>query len=506
MCKKIFYSVIILLIGLYLSGCMDNITGSDTLPPTVVLYTPKTGDTVNYRNMPVYYSAIDDQGLKSIELFIDSVLMAVYSYENGNAPNIIYSFDSTYIGKKIKVQLRATDLSGNKNISNINSNILVLRTTSLPSAPKNLKLTRLSETMVNLSWEDSEEFIKNYELWRKVGNGQYNKLKELASNSFNTNDQGLDPNTKYYYKIRSVNDIGFSPFSNEVEVGPSQQTGTLTPPFNLSGKALGTNRIELTWSDINTNRNYFKIERENVFGNFVQVGLTAPNVTTFRDSANGLAAGNEYKYRVKVFSDSDSATSSIITVKTGSVDLPTPTNLVAMNINSKKIKLTWNNNTIMATHVLIERKISGSNNFTQIASITGNLETFSDTTVTTNVTYTYRIRTTDGIIFSEYSTEVTISAAPVTINAPSNLSAVYIGDNKVQLIWTDNSNNESGFIIERRDNTSGTSFMVISQTAENVTLFVNSGVISQRNYTYRVAATDGVILSSYSNEVTLTIP
>ena len=69
---------------------------------------------------------------------------------------------------------------------------------------------------------------------------------------------------------------------------------------------------------------------------------------------------------------------------------------------------------------------------------------------------------------------------------------------QLTLVWTDKSNNEDGFRIERR--TSGGSFAQIAVVAANVTSFIDSSVTAGTTYCYRVRAHNRQRVSAYTNE------
>jgi hypothetical protein len=69
---------------------------------------------------------------------------------------------------------------------------------------------------------------------------------------------------------------------------------------------------------------------------------------------------------------------------------------------------------------------------------------------------------------------------------------------QLTLVWSDASNNEAGFRIERR--ISGGSFAQVAVLAANVTSFVDSSVTAGTTYCYRVRAYNQQVVSAYSNE------
>ncbi|MBA4250690.1 MAG: hypothetical protein C0425_04680 [Chlorobiaceae bacterium] len=297
------------------------------------------------------------------------------------------------------------------NFSDFSSDSFLPRITP-PPAPFNLRLHRITDFIVNLTWSDSARNIIRYELWRKVdATGLYEMIKQMAPNSFNTNDIVNDPSRSYFYKIRSLGVAGFSEFSNEV-IHQSNISGGLIPPRNFRGRTLGTNRVLLEWQDVNISKNFFKIERRaDFFGaQFQQIALLPSNATSFRDSAGGLFSNGTFFYRIKVFTDIDSATSNEIFVTTSSYDLFAPTNLIASNLNAKTIRLNWVDVNGNETKTFIERRTSLGGTFVVIGQVAANVRTFDDSLTFGGEVYTYRVRAADdNNLFSDYSNEVTIT-------------------------------------------------------------------------------------------------
>jgi hypothetical protein len=83
--------------------------------------------------------------------------------------------------------------------------------------------------------------------------------------------------------------------------------------------------------------------------------------------------------------------------------------------------------------------------------------------------------------------------------APTGLTAAAASRSQINLIWTDNSANESGFRIER--STNGTNFQQIATVGANVTSLASTGLARDRTYYYRVRAYNSVGSSPYSNVV-----
>jgi hypothetical protein len=87
--------------------------------------------------------------------------------------------------------------------------------------------------------------------------------------------------------------------------------------------------------------------------------------------------------------------------------------------------------------------------------------------------------------------------------APSNLTATAISTSQINLLWTDNSYNETGFEIERKTGTTGT-YSQIATVGTNVTTYSDTGLSASTTYYYRVRAYSTASDSQYSNEVSVT--
>jgi fibronectin type III domain protein len=94
----------------------------------------------------------------------------------------------------------------------------------------------------------------------------------------------------------------------------------------------------------------------------------------------------------------------------------------------------------------------------------------------------------------------TPSGAP---NAPSNLTGSATSGTTTSISWTDNSDNETSFKIERCTSNNCTNFAQIDQVGANVTSDSDSGLTRNTWYRYRVRASNANGDSAYSNIVNI---
>ena len=94
---------------------------------------------------------------------------------------------------------------------------------------------------------------------------------------------------------------------------------------------------------------------------------------------------------------------------------------------------------------------------------------------------------------------------PASIPAPSGLTATAASGTHIDLAWTDNSTNETGFRVERCSGAACTNFAQIgANTAANITAFADEfGVAAGTSYSYRVRAFNATDSSAFSTTATV---
>jgi hypothetical protein len=175
-----------------------------------------------------------------------------------------------------------------------------------------------------------------------------------------------------------------------------------------------------------------------------------------------------------------------------------PTNLAATAAGQKQIDLSWTDNSGNEDVFRIEKKLGPGGVYSEIATVTVNVTSYQDTGLTANTEYCYRVRAYNTAGNSEYSNEDCVTTNPTIPISPGNLTALATGINEVTLNWTDNSDNEDGFIIER-ENITLPGFSVIDSVVVNDTSYIDSTVNQGVSYNYRISAYNISGQSGYSN-------
>ena len=169
------------------------------------------------------------------------------------------------------------------------------------------------------------------------------------------------------------------------------------------------------------------------------------------------------------------------------------------------INLTWSHpaNDEDGFHIL--RSTNGVN-FVQVGAASILASRFSDTTAAAGTTYHYTVVAFNAVGDAPASNVASATTLPAssTPAAPTNLTATATSPTRVVLNWTDNSNNESGFKIERSTNL--VKWTQLGSVGANVTTFADTKVKKSTAYIYRVRAYNATAASAYSNEARVTTP
>ena len=180
---------------------------------------------------------------------------------------------------------------------------------------------------------------------------------------------------------------------------------------------------------------------------------------------------------------------------------PAPTSLTATAVSSSQINLGWVDNSNNETGFKIERSTDNVN-FSLITTVAANTTSFQNTGLTPATIYYYRVKATNGSGDSAPSNTASATTPGTAPPAPTNLTATAVSSSQINLGWIDNSNNETGFKIER--STDNVNFSLIVTVAANATSYQNTGLTPVTSYYYRVKATNGTGDSAPSNTASAT--
>lgn len=340
--------------------------------------------------------------------------------------------------------------------------------------PSNLTATGVSSSQIDLDWTGTGAFA-TYKIYRDSAL----VVSGLVSSSYS--DSGLAAFTEYEYYVTATEFGSESDPSNTVRERTLDGTPP-TKPDGLSGTAVSTTEIDLTWnpsSDPETGILEYVVYREGA-------EIARSTTTTFSDA--GLAPSTTYTYRVSaVNGDSiQGSDSSPINVKTlDPVAPPPPTNLSATTVSASEIDLAW---TAPDANDLIGYRVYRNGN--PVAEPTGT--TYRDSGLQAFTTYNYTVTALDSEGLesdpSGSAQATTLDGTPPT--RPENLSATATGTTSIGLSWSGSADPESG-VVGYRVYRNGTQ---VAETAG--TTYLDTGLSPATEYEYQVSAVNGQGLES----------
>jgi titin len=341
-------------------------------------------------------------------------------------------------------------------------------TWTLPAAP-GLVAAAASDTQINLAWTNVAGET-NYVLQRS-GDGSTN-WTTVASPTVNVvaaQNTGLTADTRYYYRVIAHNTSGDST--------PSAVVGgrTLVPTVaNAVATGASATQINLSWDDSTGETGYW-IERWNGKAS-VLIATVAADVHTYANA--GLVAGTTYYYRVRAV---NAGGASLMNTFAAATTIPLATTLTATATSTTAIRLNWTN-VLGETGYKVERSADGTN-WTTLTTTGADVLTYTNTGLTTDTPYYYRVTAFNA---SGNAAASAVRTTRTLMAAPSGLAASAPSATQVNLTWND-STGETGYMVERSLN-GGVTWTALAAVGANVTSYSNTGLVGGYGYAYRVRA------------------
>lgn len=278
-------------------------------------------------------------------------------------------------------------------------------------------------------------------------------------------------------------------------------------PKNVTATALSPYSIRITWEN---GEEYDSIEiHRNIDGGEYSWLIDVEGTdTSYLDT--GLTKETPYCYKLRgvIFTEEDEEVSDFsdppACAETFS-DLAAPSDLVSTPISDTKVDLTLKINSSEEENVCIERRPveEPPAEWAELSPLlAARRDFFRDTGLTKDQEYQWRVRVKKGAAYSPYSN--TASATTVdNPTAPSGLAITEKEDKRLRLTWTDNSDDETGFKIEK----SATGAFageeeLIATIGIDITDFLVRDLSPSTPYWFRVCAYNAAGDSSHSNTAT----
>ncbi|MBI3596887.1 MAG: fibronectin type III domain-containing protein [Nitrospirae bacterium] len=254
---------------------------------------------------------------------------------------------------------------------------------------------------------------------------------------------------------------------------------------------------------------------------------------------SGLTPGTLYYYRAESRDASANSATPVGASFTTQADGTPPviSNVSVLSVTSTSAVITWT--TDESADSQIDYGPAGYSNSTGLSDAPAGTNGVTSHNISvsgllSDTIYHFRVRSQDAAgnlalsgdyTFSTAAVLLTFPAAPIACTGAGAPSAVClapsaISSTQIKVYWVDNSNNETGFRIERANRVgggcnSGEVYSVIYTQLQNSTAsaavnklmgYTNSGLMSNTGYCYRFQAYNTIGNSAYSSSVSLTTP
>lgn len=335
-----------------------------------------------------------------------------------------------------------------------------------PVAPTNLQAQTISHEEIQLSWLDNADNEASYTIERSINSGAtWSTLVSLPANTTNHSDLGLAADTRYDYRVFASNSADNSPYSNET----SATTDIM--PTNIT--ALASGEI-FAFGTIN--------------GTYINTWQLDNSTQTLTERESGGKPANRYSHLQHTWTFS------------------TAPGLMTFIVNAATSNSLDNDNFVFSYSF-------DGNEFTDMLTLSsGDSGQFSYAfSPSTSSQLWIRVEDTNRSPGNKSLDELVIDHMYVLIEtnqgtppvAPSNLQVSSIEGTNIDLIWTDNALDETGFSVERTLNGEN-NWLEIANLPTDSNSYQDSALSPNTQYQYRVRAYNFGGNSPYSNTVNVT--
>ncbi|UZR92992.1 fibronectin type III domain-containing protein [Chondrinema litorale] len=374
----------------------------------------------------------------------------------------------------------------------------------IPVAPTGLVASAVSDVQIDLTWDAVDGTVTGYVIESATVNedASFTQIDSVGSDVTSVSHIELTASTTYYYRVKAVNTISSSEYSDVV----SETTMEPVPdaPTSLAATAFSETQIDLTWTLPASDITGLVLERAlmNEEEDFSEVASLDASATTYSDT--DLEPATTYYYRIKAVNETgDSEYSSTVSATTDASTLGEPTDLVATDSTASTISISWTAGADEIEEYVVESSATGATNeFEVLATIASTETSYTHEGLTADTTVYYRVKGINSVTKSVYSNIISVSTLPVTPAVPANFTAVATDADKVTLSWDAVTENVDGYVIEEATSEDGpyTEIAVLEATETSTVRTVPS---PGTTYYYRIKATNGSASSEYSTTQTV---
>lgn len=325
-----------------------------------------------------------------------------------------------------------------------------------------------------------------YNVYRKLENDKNYKLIKTINGNGNVEftDSGLKCGVKYYYRVNGFRTVDSKNYEG---LGSKDYLGLTTPaqPALKSAKSLGYNTISIEWTKVEGATGY-DIYRKTT-GTYSKIGTVDKQSTvTFKDEK--AVTGVRYQYTVRAFYNKNGIkkVSTYENYIHGTAYPSNPNLTSATSVEYNAIELKWDK-VDGASGYKIYRKLPSDKNYKELITLYGQIDKYTDQTVTCGTTYQYIIKSfryENGKTYtSGNNSAVSCKAVPPVVK----VKVASTGYNSLNVSW-EKVNGATGYrIYFKKDNAKNWTTLATFENG-SLTSCEHRKLTTGVNYTYTVRA------------------
>ncbi|MHB8842505.1 MAG: multicopper oxidase domain-containing protein, partial [Candidatus Aquicultor sp.] len=381
-----------------------------------------------------------------------------------------------------------------------------------PAAPTNLAFQFGS---VDLAWTDNAVDETGFTVQRADNGAAFVTIATLPANTaldptqvgpVTYSDKTVTPGAGYVYRVRA-DKSGVS--SAWLTSGTIAYPAIPAAPTGLTATLKAGPNGQLDWTDNATNEDAYVVERSPHGANTWTTldGALPANTITYTDGP--LQSGDDWDYRVAAKHNIVGLSGYSNVARLQVPALPAiPTNVVAAVVATgagPQVNVTWTDNAgANATGYVVQRSVNGGA-FSDVAALASGSTSYSDSTVTTDISYQYQVRAVNLAGVSNWAQSNTVTV-PLVPAAPTNLTGMVKAGPSITLGWTATSTTTQGFGLRLQRSTDGVNFTQLATPAATDTTYVDLTVVMGTTYTYRIQAYNVSGASAWATWTAIPVP
>ena len=354
-----------------------------------------------------------------------------------------------------------------------------------PATPLNVQAQAISNSNVSVTW-DEVYGATVYRIYRAAGtpSAAHNQIGSTAGLSYT--DTTISAGQTYYYSVSAESG------TNKISVRSPPVSVNLSPS-NFRSSSSTTLSITLAWNAFNgaSGYNVYRSDTEN--GTYTQINTALVTGTVLTDT--DVLPDTTYYYKISaVIGDNETLQSEPVSASTLS---PVPVNLRTTASTTVNINLAWN---IVngADGYNVYRSININGDFIKLNTGLITETTFLDNDLLPDTAYYYKVSSINNGTESLQSGTLaasTLSSIPLNVHSTANTTV------SINLAW-DIISGAGGYNVYRSDTENGV-FTKINSVMLTGTTFLDTEVIPDKNYYYKVSSINNGIEGLHSNSLSV---